>query len=209
MLRGTAEAPAGSPSSSEEKDSGDENDATQEKFQQLDDNLPQTDKPVDNLRAAQETASESIIEPELEAANDNSPTEPLPATGTQADQLGLLQRPVIVAVIAVWMMQMSVDEIVDVIAMRDLLVPASRSVHVGRVVSGARVLRGATVGVDRGNLNHMFIDVITMHVMKVSVVQIVDMIIVADSRMAAIGPMNMRMIAVLGFGATCHVCLRR
>ena len=115
----------------------------------------------------------------------------------------------IVAVIAMWMMQMSVDEIVDVIAMRDLLVPASRSVHVGRVVSGARVLRGATVGVGRGKLNHMLIDVITMHVMKVSVVQIVDMIIVANRGMATVHAMYVWVICMLRIVADCHVSLRR
>jgi hypothetical protein len=37
---------------------------------------------------------------------------------------------VIVTVVAVWMMKMSVDQIVDVVTMRYCLVATSRSVHV-------------------------------------------------------------------------------
>jgi hypothetical protein len=39
---------------------------------------------VENPSDDQETASESIAAPELAPANDNSPTEPLPSTGTDA-----------------------------------------------------------------------------------------------------------------------------
>ena len=55
----------------------------------------------------------------------------------------------VVAVIAVRMMQMAVDEIVDMVAMRYRLVPASRTVLVARLMSGAPVLRRAAIGVLR------------------------------------------------------------
>jgi hypothetical protein len=43
---------------------------------------------------------------------------------------------VIVAVIAVWMMQPVTDQIVDMLAVRHRLVPATRAMLVARVVAG-------------------------------------------------------------------------
>ena len=83
MLRDTVEAPTGSPSSLEENDSGDEAEPTSTELQSGDDTLPHADKPVDNLEIKEETASEPIAEPELQAANDNCPAEDLPVTGTE------------------------------------------------------------------------------------------------------------------------------
>jgi hypothetical protein len=82
MLRDTVEAPAGSPSSME-NDSGDGLEPTSTELQSEDDTLPQSDNVVDNSTFGEETASESVTAPELQASNDNSPVEQLPATGTE------------------------------------------------------------------------------------------------------------------------------
>ena len=57
--------------------------------------------------------------------------------------------PVVVAVVAVRMVQMPVHEIIHVVAVRHRLVPAARAVHVGSVVPVAVVCRRAGVGILR------------------------------------------------------------
>ena len=53
----------------------------------------------------------------------------------------------IITVIAMGMMKMTVDQIVYVVAMRDLLVATVRAVDVVRIVTGAAMSRRAPVGV--------------------------------------------------------------
>lgn len=55
----------------------------------------------------------------------------------------------VVAMIFMGMMEMAVDQIVDVIAMRHSLVAAAGSVNVVRRVSSAAMVRRATIGIDR------------------------------------------------------------
>jgi hypothetical protein len=91
----------------------------------------------------------------------------------------------IIAVIPVGMMQVSVDQIVDVIAVRHRLVPASRTVHVPAVVPAAPVLRRAPVRIGGRYLDRVLVHVILVHMVEMAVVEIVDVIAVADSGMPA------------------------
>jgi hypothetical protein len=77
---------------------------------------------------------------------------------------------VVVAVVFVRVVQVPVDQVVDVVAVRDRLVTAALSVGVGRIA--ARVGRVAVrmVGVD---LEHMLVDVVVVRVVQVAVVQVV------------------------------------
>ena len=80
----------------------------------------------------------------------------------------------IVAVAAVRVVQMAVDQIVDVVAVRHRLVAAPGSVLVPRLVPGAAVVRRAAVGIAGRHLDDVLIDVIAMRMVQVAVVQIVD-----------------------------------
>jgi hypothetical protein len=111
---------------------------------------------------------------------------------------------VIVAVIAVWMMQVAVDQIIDVVAVRDRLVAASWAMNMAGLVPRARVSRRAPVGILGRHLYDMFIDVTCMHVMQVTIVQIVHMITVLHGRMAASGTMLVVVVGVVGQFAVCH-----
>jgi hypothetical protein len=91
----------------------------------------------------------------------------------------------IIAVIPVGMMQVSVDQIVDVIAVRHRLVPASRTVHVPAVVSAAAVLGRAPVRIGGRYLDRVLVHVIGVHMVQMAVVEIVDVIAVANSGMPA------------------------
>ncbi len=59
----------------------------------------------------------------------------------------LEQWPVVVAVIAVRVVQVAIDEIVDVIAVRHGFVSAARAMDVVGSMTGAAVVRRAPVGV--------------------------------------------------------------
>ncbi len=100
--------------------------------------------------------------------------------------------------IAVRMMKVAIDEIVDVIAMRHGFMPAPRSMDVARRVTGAAVFRRAAIGILGADCNHMFVDMIGMRMMQMSVVEIIDMTVMADGDVAAIWPMHMRVIGVDG-----------
>jgi hypothetical protein len=106
--------------------------------------------------------------------------------------------------ITVRMVKVAIDEIVDMVAVRDRLVSASRPVHVTRLVSGATVIRCAAIRVLGGHFNDVLVHVIGMRVMQMPVVQVVDMIAVAHRRVPAGGTMLMRMIGVMRLGARCH-----
>ena len=108
---------------------------------------------------------------------------------------GQLHWTVIVAVIAVRMVQMPIHQVVDVIAVRHRRVPAARSVHVARVVAGA-VVRHASVGVGLRDLDAMLVVVIVVRAMQVPVVQVPHMISVPDGDVAAVGAMRVRVALV-------------
>jgi hypothetical protein len=111
---------------------------------------------------------------------------------------------VIVTVIAVGVVKVTVDEIVDVVAVRHCLVPTPGSMHVARLVPFAAMLRSAAIGIFSRHLDHMLVDVIAMRVMQVPVVQIVDVIAVAYRRMTATRPVLVCVIGMVWLGARCH-----
>jgi hypothetical protein len=106
--------------------------------------------------------------------------------------------------VAVRMMQVAIDQIVHMASMRHRLVAAPGPMYVTWIVTGAPMLRSALVGIGRGDLDDMFIDVVAMHMMEMPVMQIVDMAVMMNGRMPAIRAVNMRMIGMLGVGACRH-----
>ena len=107
---------------------------------------------------------------------------------------------VIVAVIAVGMMQMPVDEVADVIAVWDRGVTAVGSVHVVGVMAIAFV--GATaIGIRVGDFDGMLVVVIFVRAVQVSVVQIADVIAVLDGDVAAVRTM---LVIVVLVDSVCH-----
>jgi hypothetical protein len=110
----------------------------------------------------------------------------------------------IIAMVAMRMMQVAINQIVHMVPMRHRLVAASGPMHVTRAVTGAAMLRSALAGIGRGDLDDMFIDVVAMDMMEMPVMQIVNMAVMMDGRMTAIRAVNMRMIGMLGVGACRH-----
>ena len=81
-IRDTVGAPAET-SMSSGHDDGDEPEATTPELPAAEETSPDADEPVDNPEIEGAIDAESSAEPELQASNDNSPVEPLAATGTE------------------------------------------------------------------------------------------------------------------------------
>ena len=106
------------------------------------------------------------------------------------------QRPMIVAMGAVRMMQVAADAIIDMVAMRYRLVAAAGPMHMIRGMAAATVIGRAALRVIARHVNHVLVDMIPMRVMQMSVVQIVDMAGVVHRRMAAFRPVPMRVVGM-------------
>jgi hypothetical protein len=91
----------------------------------------------------------------------------------------------VVAMVAVREVQVAIDEVANVVAVRHSLVSASGSVNVAFVVAGAAVTGCASHGVRRAHLDHMLVDVAVVHVMQVAIVKVVDVVAMTHGRVAA------------------------
>lgn len=108
----------------------------------------------------------------------------------------------IVAVVSVGMMEVTIDEVVDVIAMGNGFMAAARTVDVTVFVTGLVIVVLATVGVGLGNGNDVFFDdSVGFLVMQVTIVKVVDVITMPDCGVAAVGSMLVVVIWV-GFTGT-------
>ena len=100
----------------------------------------------------------------------------------------------IVTVISVWVMQMAVNDVVGMIAVRNRLMTACRTMLVITPMGTAIVRRRAIRGIVGVHLKNVFVNVISMRMVKMTVVQIIRMIAVLNHRMPAIRPMYVFMI---------------
>ena len=117
---------------------------------------------------------------------------------------GKFNRAVVVTMIAVWVMQVAVDQIVDMIAVRYRLVSASGPVNVIRGMGATIMVRRTSIRIFRADLDPMFVYVVTMWMMQMPIMQIVDVVAVPDSGMAAVRAMLMVVMGMVRFVACAH-----
>lgn len=115
-----------------------------------------------------------------------------------------LDRAMVVAMVAVRVVQVAVDQVVDVVTVRDGFVAATGAMDVAGLVTAAFVLGRAAVGVGGRDGDHVLVDVVAMRMVQVAVVQVIDMAIMADGRVAAAGAMGVVMVGVMGQLAFAH-----
>jgi hypothetical protein len=101
---------------------------------------------------------------------------------------------VIVAVAEVCAMEMAIDEIVDVIAVRHGRVAAAFAVNVTGAMSVARVTRGAQRRIGGVDRDRTLVDVIAVRGVKMPVVHVVDVVVVANGDMTAAVAVDMRVV---------------
>ncbi len=97
----------------------------------------------------------------------------------------------IVAVAIVRVVEMAIDQIVGVIAMRHGGMAAAGTVDVTGGVAGAAMVRRALGRVGRVDRDRVLVDVIAVEVVQVAVVQVVDVASVLDRDVAAAGAVHM------------------
>lgn len=100
----------------------------------------------------------------------------------------------VVAVVAVRMVQVPLHEVVRVISVRDRLMAAVRAMLVGLVVTSASVLRRAAGRVGRRHFQTMLLDSPGAGVVHMAVMQVVGMPVMLDRLVPALGTVLMRMV---------------
>ena len=110
----------------------------------------------------------------------------------------------VVAMVTVRMVQVAVDQVVDVVTVRDGFVATTGTMDVAGLVAAAFVLGRAAVGVGGRDGDHVLVDVVAMRMVQVTVVQVVDMTVMPDGRVAAAGAMGVVMVGVMGQLAFAH-----
>ncbi len=96
----------------------------------------------------------------------------------------------IIAVVAVRVVEVAADEIIGVIAVRNYLVPTARAMGVALFVPRTAVRRRALRGIGRIDRDAALVDVIAVDAMHVTVVQIVAVVAVLNALVPATGLMN-------------------
>ena len=107
----------------------------------------------------------------------------------------------VVAVVAVRMMQMAIDEVIDVVAMRHRFVAAARAMHVAGFVAVAVMVGGADVRVGGADGDGVFIDVVAVRVVQVAAVQVINVAFVCDGGVTAIRAVLVFVVGVVRFVA--------
>ena len=102
----------------------------------------------------------------------------------------------VVAVIAVRMVQVAADQVVDVLAVWHRFVAAIRPVLVGAVVLGALMALSAIGGVDVRDRDRVALDPTLAVVVQLAVMEMIDVIAVADRGMTAAGTVLVLMCVI-------------
>ena len=103
----------------------------------------------------------------------------------------------VIAMIAVRMVEVSVDEVVHVVPMRDGGMAAARSVDMVFRMPGALVGGCAGIRMGGGHLEDVLIHMVSVGMVEVAVVEIVDMALVLDGGVSAAGAV---LVGVVGMG---------
>ena len=90
------------------------------------------------------------------------------------------------------------------ITVRHSLVTARHTVFVCGIVAGAAMRWSATHRICVARLDYMLVNMVSMRMMQVSIMQVVDMITVADGGMTAFRTVLMRVPIVRRLGACRH-----
>ena len=113
---------------------------------------------------------------------------------------GDLDLAVVVAVVAVGVVQVAIDQVIDVVAVRHRFVAAAGAVAVALGVLAAVVAGRAGRGVGAPDRQGVLLDRAAVLVVQVAVVQVVGVAVVLDGRVAAVRPVLMG----VAFVVICH-----
>lgn len=103
----------------------------------------------------------------------------------------------VVAVAVVLVVQVAVNQVIDVVPVRNRFVTAAGAVNVVAGVGFASVTLGAIGGIGAGNFKSVLVYVVTVDVVHVTVVKVVNVIAVLDGGVTAIRTVGVFVIIVL------------
>ncbi len=93
--------------------------------------------------------------------------------------------------------QVSIDEIADVISVWHGLMPATGAMHMPLFVATAGMAWRAAIRVCCGYFDHVLVNMIIVHMMQVTIMEVVNVVAMANRGVAAIGSVNVRVVCVL------------
>lgn len=108
----------------------------------------------------------------------------------------------VIAMRAMGEVQMTGDQIIDMVSVRHGLMSAVRAMAMSGLMPLTAMGRRASSRVLHGDTEPMFIDMVTMRMMKMSVMEIVGVAIMGDGRMPAVR--SVLMIVMLMNGMVAH-----
>jgi hypothetical protein len=107
---------------------------------------------------------------------------------------------VIITVIPMWMMQVVVNQVVNVITVGNGLMCTAGTVYMSLVVSATLMTGRTPIGICRVDFKRVFVNVIEVHVMQVTIMQIIGVAGMSDSHMAAVDSVLMAVPLMSGAG---------
>jgi len=106
--------------------------------------------------------------------------------------------------IAVGMMQVAINEIVYVVAVRNRFMTAPWSMHMPWLVACTSMVRDAGIRIRVRHLNRVLVNMIPMGMVQMAIVQVINVTVMLYRRMTAVGAMFVGMIFV---NVAAHVSL--
>lgn len=92
---------------------------------------------------------------------------------------------------------MAVDEIVDMVAVRDRFVAAAGTVDVSSIMSGAVMVGRATIRVLVAHLDAMFVHMIRVRMVKMTIMEIVHVVAMPNREVAAVRSVGVIVVGMM------------
>lgn len=91
---------------------------------------------------------------------------------------------------------MTVDDVIDVVAMRHLLVTATRTMNMAGLMGTTRMLGGAFHGIRGVYVQRVLVNVVSVRMVQVTVMQVIHVVTMRNRGVTAIRPVDVGMVAV-------------
>ncbi|HFK7976092.1 TPA: hypothetical protein ACGZ5T_000049 [Klebsiella oxytoca] len=93
---------------------------------------------------------------------------------------------------------MSIDQVISMVTMWNSIMTTARAMNMVTIMLGTYMTIRAVIRIFCAYFNKMLINMTSMWVMKMTIVQIINMIVMANRSMAALWPMLVVMMFVMG-----------
>lgn len=109
-----------------------------------------------------------------------------------------------IAMSVVGIVQMAINQIARVVTMGNRFMPTARSMHMVGIMTTALMALSAGVWVDISHFDDMLIHMISMGMVKMPIVEVVDVVEVLDSGVTTVWPMGM-IVILMNYASHCRL----